>query len=537
MQKGLKTFFCDQHISVVLNVVISIAVCFGFIFSGCGSGSTTTQQPGGGGGYRPPCIGETLSQFLIDYNYMKPDIGGLTDSMDLFRWGYGYTYNAYHSKGNINPAIMPTIAGTGQTYQIINTGTGTLSAIRTAFTNYTSAHHNYDYWGYLSGIDSVTNDQVGFYGLSARGDPRWSFIQVGVVRREHPSEAPEEWISGLVVHELGHQIALVGHDSTGHGWHSGHDSAHCIMDWVSNNNKGYGIFCDAHICTLYAAGTLTISQQPVDRFNVNVSLSKTQYLESEEIWVNLTFKNISDGVDSLNHIAESDISERLNILNKLGIRAYYNGVFAEPRGNPYVKFRPGETKSFSIPVLDDYGYEKEQNGFRICAMNYYFPEDKYSIQYRDNINGIMSNKSEFEVKKASGYDSVAREKLKIIYNINTKAIGDNYLEKIVDLRNFAYAFKKSVYSETAFYLSSLNITLSSSTDNLINESYIEDCNWFIDIFPNSYYIKEIIWDGANAVSKVKKNKTEISKFLNDIIAKYPNTKASENASAYLNYDF
>ncbi len=94
-------------------------------------------------------------------------------------------------------------------------------------------------------------------------------------------------------------------------------------------------------------------------------------------------------------------------------------------------------------------------------------------------------------------------------------------KKINAYKDFAFKYKQSIYSEIAFYYYSMGRGLLSK-DILLDEDFINDCQWFLNEFPNSNYSGSVVWFEAYSIAKVRNNKYMIKDFLEGVIENHPN---------------
>lgn len=112
--------------------------------------------------------------------------------------------------------------------------------------------HGFNVYGYLCGIDRVLNDpniDIGGVCLREGSGINPAFVYTGRIHEVEPN-----WgyimAEGVAIHELGHQIAVIGD----HGGHGGSNESCCIMNGSYPN--GYCqvtniVFCDNHICWIH----------------------------------------------------------------------------------------------------------------------------------------------------------------------------------------------------------------------------------------------------------------------------------------------
>jgi hypothetical protein len=258
-------------------------------------------------------------------------------------------------------------------------------------------------------------------------------------------------------------------------------------------------------------------------FSTDVVLNKNEYLEGEEIWALVMIRNAGSKIDSICNLNEYDVTRELEIENSEGKKAEYKSIICDAFGCLFTVFKPGDSTKFLVS-LDCYGYEPEKPGGH--TDHFYFPEDNYSIN-------LWGTETTFKVKKPHGRDSVARVILTSIYSMDKVK---DYVKETNAFRDFAFEYEGSIYAEKAFYFSCMNKSFSHK-GFLIDQDYIDDCKWFIDSHPNSFYMRTIIWHTAYNIGKVSNNKYIVKNFLEDIIERFPGTMAAKNAKDYLDKNF
>ena len=92
-----------------------------------------------------------------------------------------------------------------------------------------------------------------------------------------------------------------------------------------------------------------------DNFSLIISLDKQDFLEGENIWVNVFIKNESNSYDSLPFISNQLLSEKIKIKNNKFKELPYHGVTADHFDLSYVIFEPNEEKSFEFEIQWCYG--------------------------------------------------------------------------------------------------------------------------------------------------------------------------------------
>lgn len=269
-------------------------------------------------------------------------------------------------------------------------------------------------------------------------------------------------------------------------------------------------------------------------FSITVSLEKNEYLQGENIYLNLKIKNLSSNKDSLPYAGELSMTERIKIKGKNHSRFYYHGVIVDYFNIPYTYFLPNEEKTYEIELQWCYG---DTIAEKITDYAAYFSADNYElyIEYLNEVDTkmpqIKSNTVYFNVSKPTGIELEAFNELIKIYQIQpSNQQVPRLKEKIDAYVNFIDKYPKCVYTERAF-----SHSLSARKDGRykFDETLISQALLFMENFPNSRMVYPLLFN-ISGIMKAKNNDEEIKKFLLDIKSKYPNTRIDESVDRVIN---
>jgi len=249
--------------------------------------------------------------------------------------------------------------------------------------------------------------------------------------------------------------------------------------------------------------TQTTNEHPL---KATISLDKEKFLVNEAIWLTIIIQNISK--DKTLEACADPVSGkvRIEVVSQEG-DTIYGGCLIGTFGTPPT-LDPGEKDVYFVDLVGpicNYGIEHED------ALHYgrLLPEGEYSVQatvlyrYQGKTIPMLTNKLGFKVEKPKGSEKKAYNLLK----------GKN-AEKLWKLIK---QYPNSVYRDAALQL-------------VANFDYHpEEGMEFIDNNPNSGYVASVIF----AVTPKKGKSAERKKFYEDIIKKYPNTKAAMYAENQL----
>lgn len=452
--------------------------------------------------------------------------------------------NAFYGRCNTRSIDTSVNGGTGGVvlpYRIINTGFGTDLQIRTALglhrdTVQEDFPSNGRFPYYVCGIDSFSYDldpnRVG-YSINGVGTG-FSYLEIGKLKRIQAAHQ-SRFITALLVHELGHQLAI-----DGHGNHSGIDNERCVMkEYLSDTTiTPYVTFCDNHACWIYnhvfdTENFITLNERGTSgslkfkkkgNLEVEISLAKDTFLVSEMIIVNLKIKNTGNSTVFMKKINDNFINNNFIIKNSSGIKARFIGVTSTYIGWVLDTLKQGEERTYNSFLL--YNYTTINTKHSSARINGVIEAGKYRIVFLRNDEGedLNSNTLESNVIEPKGIEQIAYNELLEIYNFDPKL---DYGKKAGKYREFVFKYSSSVYMPQVFDLF-LNLQIVT---RFFNEQTVEDCKWFINKNPNSDYLYLPIV--GPFLYYQKRNSDGYNNYLNEIISKHPNTKAASVANEEL----
>lgn len=251
------------------------------------------------------------------------------------------------------------------------------------------------------------------------------------------------------------------------------------------------------------------SEQPL---KVRISLDKEKFLVNEAIWLTIIIENISK--DKILETSADPLTAkvRIEVVSHEGDTLYGGCIIGNAVGTPPT-LDPGEKDIYFVDLVGsicNYGIEHED------ALHYgrLLPEGEYTVQatvryrYQGKSTPVLSNKLNFKLQTPKGIEKKAYDLLvkgrKKCYPEQKWKEGRETIWRIIQ------EYPNSVYRDAAYEL--------VSTFDYHPEEAME----FIDKNPNSGYVASVIF----AVTPKTGKPAERKKFFEDIIKKYPNTKAA-----------
>lgn len=243
-----------------------------------------------------------------------------------------------------------------------------------------------------------------------------------------------------------------------------------------------------------------------------ISLDKDRFLVNEAIWLTFIIENVSK--DKILEASADPLTGkvRIDVVTHEGDTLYGGCIIGNAIGTPPT-LDPGEKDIYFVDLVGsicNYGIEHED------ALHYgrLLPEGEYTVQvtvryrYQDNPTSVLSNKLKFTIEKPRGIEKKAYDLLvkgrKKCYPEQKWKEGREIIWRMIE------QYPKSSYRDAALEL-------------VANFSYYpEEAMEFIDKNPNSGYVASVIF----AVTPKTGKPAERKKFFEDIIKKYPNTKAA-----------
>jgi photosystem II stability/assembly factor-like uncharacterized protein len=411
----------------------------------------------------------------------------------------------------------------------INSSTGGPEETHTALADYYIQYYDVTYPAYVCGIDSLDGtvfDDIAFTDATYR---QWSFVLVGKMGNT-PAYQDELllYTEGAMAHEFGHQIGL---PLTEHGIHTGKDSIRCIMrnPIVSARVRPDMRFCDRHICFIYANTTIldrlpSSSGNNMQNIEVTIQNLKNTFVTAENFFITITIKNKGNSPETLTNLDELTIAENLIVVNEQMEKLPHSGLHGLRSADKEYILQPKDSIVIDFDVIFHFGKptdEYHKSLYKeIPKGNYTIVLDGDKSTFKKN---ITSNQFMFSVLDPVGDISLQKKELESIGKISS------ITERMKQYRNFVYAYSESPYMEQAF---SLSLGVKRVRDEEVSKVIIEDCKWFIEKRVNSPYIPKVIGVCGSLIKKYQSG-FMYKAFLNEIVSKYPNTKASYVAHQYI----
>jgi hypothetical protein len=270
-------------------------------------------------------------------------------------------------------------------------------------------------------------------------------------------------------------------------------------------------------------------------FEVTISLDKETYIEGENVWLRIIFKNISSRIDSIAMLYDDKVIRNIKIVNENGMMATFKGSAPFLFEKTYIKFQPGEEKEFYAGLRHSWGFKKYD--MEHVFPKYYFPKEKYNVSLEIDVDGdkrenITSNKVMFTVEKPEGFELEAfSEMIRIFKMPFNGTLGVEGKERVIDeYIKFVGNYTNSVYLEEMF-LNSLGKRKIGKTK--YDESFIDYCMIFIEQRPNSPLIGEAVGGASNYYLYELGDKDKAIQFLESLNEIYPNTRVSKEVERIL----
>jgi len=258
------------------------------------------------------------------------------------------------------------------------------------------------------------------------------------------------------------------------------------------------------------------SERSISHIKYVITLNKTQFVEGEEIMINIKFINEGHETDSLININEIEILKGLFIKDSHGNNSDYTGPVELKEKN--IVLNPREEFSISSPL-------KFYRAHAAVCLFRYFPKDTYNIKgyYNNGKTFLESNEINFKVIAPFGVENeVFREVLEI--NKISPIDSAQYI-----INRYDYLLKNhpsSLYIDEIF----LNAIIQRRITSIKYDStLIQDCLWFIEKNPNSKHIDFAINEAAEILYYKYGGKDAAINFLLNLKNSYPNSQISFEA--------
>lgn len=272
--------------------------------------------------------------------------------------------------------------------------------------------------------------------------------------------------------------------------------------------------------TSFAGQTSQISRFD-SNFKFTLSLNKNTFVEIEPIFIKLTVENLGSQTDSVDFYNFDAFLNNLSISGKKNPKIKGSIYISEFARIPYRTIKPGEQISTEAKLQEQYG---------VAYVNQllFFKEDEYTVDFRGNGKKISSNKINFSVTKPHGLDSIISEKFCSILTMQVSDTTTNILEtRFEAFKNLKNDFPPNIYTEEIYNFYDLGYSYIGIKEDIINENM-----WFINNYPNSFYLMDIILRTAYAAfyfrdNHNKENDPNTLRVLNEIIKNNPGTRAEQ----------
>ncbi|MGB7062900.1 MAG: hypothetical protein WBF13_11185 [Candidatus Zixiibacteriota bacterium] len=252
--------------------------------------------------------------------------------------------------------------------------------------------------------------------------------------------------------------------------------------------------------------TQAIGDQPL---KVTISLDKEKFLVNEAIWLTIVIENISKNKTLVASPDPIYGLVRIEVVSHEGDTLYGGCIQATFGGG--LRLDPGEKDTYFVNIVGpicNYGVEHED-----ALHDRLLPEGKYNVQakvwyrYQGKSTPVLTNKLGFKVEKPKGREKKAYDLLvkgrKKCYPEQEWKEGREMIWRMIE------QYPNSVYRDVALEL-------------VANFAYHpEEGMKFIEKYPNSGLVASVIF----AVTPKTGKSAERKKFYEDIIKKYPHTKA------------
>ncbi len=270
------------------------------------------------------------------------------------------------------------------------------------------------------------------------------------------------------------------------------------------------------LCWTAQAFTQAISNEPL---KATLSLDKEKFLVNEPIWLTIIVENISKD-KTLEASADPVTGKvRIEVVSREGDTLYGGCIIGTAVGTPPT-LEPGERDIYFVNLIGslcNYGIKHEDAYYgRLIPEGEYYIQATVRYRYQGKTTPVLTNKLNFKVEKPKGdekkaYDLLVKGRKKCYPEQKWKE-GREMIWRMIE------EYPNSVYRDAAYEL---------LVDKFHHDSKLALA--FIEKYPNSGLIASVIF----AVTRKIDKPTERKKFFEEIIKKYPNTKAGMYAENQL----
>jgi len=251
------------------------------------------------------------------------------------------------------------------------------------------------------------------------------------------------------------------------------------------------------------------------QITLKISLSKSEYVEGEPIWLTAMFMNVGEKIDSLADLDEYAVYSRLKIESDSAPTVKYYGPVVDRLCPVYTMIKPDQIYYVLVDVrqfwINQYVSRSLFQGYLLEGK--YRIQSMYSSGWSQDEVELQSNNLDFRVIKPSISDSIALDTLLKIFKLK----GD----QAKMLYDFYKSFGNTVYAEEAFYYYTVRRRLDYNKIK-IDSTFLNECYNFLDKYPDSYYKCEIFRKSLSAYQIINGKSSENFKYyINLIKTKYP----------------
>lgn len=267
---------------------------------------------------------------------------------------------------------------------------------------------------------------------------------------------------------------------------------------------------------IYFITSPLFSQQ--DKLSISIEMSRLQYVEGEEVFLVLTYKN---NTDSVIDYSISNVYENFDVINKLNKKMPFRGNYLFRNEIEFLK--PKEEKKFFVNLTDSFApWGKYTQMYRAFSPGMY--EVLAFHKNTDIKEYYVSNTITFEVVKPDSSQLLEFKELKRMYRIEVKKFGKG----AEYYRSFLLKYPTSIYSHRVIKQFFMRGDFRFQRPG----AFVLDAINIIYKNPDSYSIYYPIKYVAETIGWIEHNHEKAYEFLNDIYERFKGYRASEEAQKY-----
>jgi hypothetical protein len=414
---------------------------------------------------------------------------------------------------------------------------------------------------FVCSIDSLDSDTLNANAKNRVGitdyDFKWSFIYKGEIRKKanFDEEQTKYYTQGMLAHECGHQMGIVGHQENC----GGSDFNSCIMHDTTIYEFVYPgpTYCNTHACSLYQLSQDEYLKQPItsssfdkyiNLFNssnkylqVKIQITKDSFNEGEHILLKCIIKNISNEKVTLVNF-HTDTRQMYFIKNNNGLNLKYksdHGLYMSPT---YTEIQPQKEITDDLELTGKFGDINLQS--TPGSPDYYLSKGKYEVYFESKVN-ILENEEikeynlisdsnlVFNIFENQDSNASAWEELKVI--CKTTNVNNAFSDKMKKYKEFLNKYPESIfYDQVAYYY-----ILLGTVARLYNKEIINDYKELIEKIANTkntYYLYLMLYRCSRSIKINYREKAAIE-YLEKLKVDYPGTNLSIQSTEILNKIF